>query len=82
MVDKEGLALWGTFHRYLENEQRDEPRERLYNSLGLNGDQPLRHYITRVGDEPAEALSLFLGRDAAGIYNVEVRLLYSVEEWA
>ena len=72
VVDEEGVALWGTFHRYLENDQRDEPRERLYISLGLAGDQPLRHYIARSGGEPVGALSLFLGREAAGIYNVEV----------
>jgi ribosomal protein S18 acetylase RimI-like enzyme len=72
VVDEEGVALWGTFHRYLENDQRDEPRERLYISLGLAGDQPLRHYIARLGGEPVGALSLFLGREAAGIYNAEV----------
>jgi GNAT superfamily N-acetyltransferase len=72
VVDEEGLTLWGAFHRYLENDQRDEPRERLYISLGLDGDQPLRHYIARLGGEPVGALSLFLGREAAGIYNVEV----------
>jgi GNAT superfamily N-acetyltransferase len=72
VVDEEGVALWGTFHRYLENDQRDEPRERLYISLGLAGDQPLRHYIARLGGEPVGALSLFLGREAAAIYNVEV----------
>ncbi len=70
--DEEGVALWGTFHRYLENDQRDEPRERLYTSLGLSGDQPLCHYLARVNDEPVGALSLFLGQEAAGIYNVEV----------
>ena len=72
VVDEEGVALWGTSHRYLENDQRDEPRERLYISLGLSGDQPLRHYLARLGGEPVGALSLFLGREAAGIYNVEV----------
>jgi GNAT superfamily N-acetyltransferase len=72
VVDEEGITLWGTFHRYLENDQRDEPRERLYISLGLDGDQPLRHYLARWGGEPVGALSLFLGREAAGIYNVEV----------
>ena len=72
VVDEEGVALWGTFHRYLEHDQRDEPRERLYISLGLEGDQPLRHYIARLGREPVGALSLFLGQEAAGIYNVEV----------
>jgi hypothetical protein len=49
VMDEEGVGLWGTFHRYLENDQRDEPRERLYLSLGLAGDQPLRHYVTRLG---------------------------------
>jgi GNAT superfamily N-acetyltransferase len=72
VVDEEGVTLWGTFHRYLENDQRDEPRERLYISLGLAGDQPLRHYLARVNGEPVGALSLFLGQEAAGIYNVEV----------
>ena len=72
VVDEEGVRLWGTFHRYLEHDQRDEPRERLYLSLGLDGDQPLRHYIARLGGEPAGALSLFLGQEAAGVYNVEV----------
>ena len=72
VVDEEGVALWGAFHRYLEHDQRDEPRERLYISLGLAGDQPLRHYIARLGGEPVGGLSLFLGREAAGIYNVEV----------
>src|SRR5689334_17496262 len=43
-----------------------------YASLGLDGDQPLRHYIARLSGEPVGALSLFLGQEAAGIYNVEV----------
>lgn len=72
VVDEEGVRLWGTFHRYLEHDQRDEPREQLYLSLGLDGDQPLRHYLARLGREPVGALSLFLGQEAAGIYNVEV----------
>jgi GNAT superfamily N-acetyltransferase len=72
VVDEEGVRLWGTSHRYLEHDQRDEPREGLYLSLGLNGDQPLRHSIARLGGEPVGALSLFLGQEAAGIYNVEV----------
>ena len=72
VVNEEGVALWGSFHRYLEDEQRDEPRERLYINLGLAGDQPLRHYLARLGGEPVGGLSLFLGQEAAGIYNVEV----------
>jgi len=72
VIDEEGVELWGSFHRYLENDQRDEPRERLYISLGLDGDQPLHHYIARLDGEPVGALSLFLGQEAAGIYNVEV----------
>ena len=72
-VDEEGVAQWINLHpHYLENDQRDEPRERLYISLGLDGDQPLRHYIARLGAEPVGCLSLFLGREAVGIYNVEV----------
>jgi len=58
VVDEEGVRLWGTFHRYLEHNQRDEPRERLYLSLGLDGDQPLCHYIARLGGEPVGDLSL------------------------
>lgn len=72
VVDEVSLVLWSTFHRYLENGGRDEPRERLYRSLGLAGEQPLRHYVARVDGEPAGALSLFLGQEAAGLYNVEV----------
>src|SRR5260221_612762 len=72
VVDEEGVRLWGTFHRYLEHDQRDEPRECLYLSHDLNGDQPLRHYIARLGGGPMGALSLILGQEAAGIYNVEV----------
>jgi predicted GNAT family acetyltransferase len=71
-VDEAGLELWGTFHHYLGNGGRDEPRERLYSSLGLAGERPLRHYVARLDGEPAGALSLFLGQEAAGIYNVEV----------
>ena len=73
VVDEAGVARWIDSHpHYLENDRRDEPRERLYISLGLDGDQPLRHYLARLGGEPVGALSLFLGREAAGIYNVEV----------
>ncbi len=72
-VDEAGIAQWIDLHpHYLENDQRDEPRERLYISLGLSGDQPLHHYIARLNGESVGALSLFLGREAAGIYNVEV----------
>src|SRR5258708_2763334 len=76
VVDEEGVTLWGTFHRYLENDQRDEPRERLYISLGLGGDQPLRHYITRVNGEPVGAIWLFLEQEGAGIYMVEVVVVW------
>ena len=73
VVDEERVAQWINLHpHYLENDQRDEPRERLYISLGLDRDQSLRHYVARLGGEPAGALSLFLGQEAAGIYNVEV----------
>ena len=71
-IDARGVAQWTDLHPYLEDGQRDEPRERLYVSLGLDGDQPLRHYIARLNGEPVGALSLFLGQEAAGIYTVEV----------
>ena len=71
VVDEAGLALWGAFYRYLEG-QRDEPRERLYLSLGLDGNQRLRHYLVSLQGQPAGGLSLFLGEEAAGLYNVEV----------
>ena len=68
VVGEEELAQWIDLHpHYLENDQRDEPRERLYISLGLSGDQPLRHYLARIHGEPVSALSLFLGQEAAGI---------------
>lgn len=72
VVDEVGLVLWGTFYRYLGDHERDEPRERLYRSLGLSGAQPLRHYLARLYGEPAGGLSLFLEQEAVGIYNVEV----------
>jgi len=70
VVDEEGVAQWIDLHpHYLEHDQRDEPRERLYISLGLDGDHPLRHYIARLGGEPVGALSLFLGQETEGIYH-------------
>lgn len=65
VVDEAGLALWGTFHRYLENHSRDEPRERLCSSLGLAGEQPLRHYIARLDGELAGDLERCAGPGAA-----------------
>lgn len=74
VVDTKGLAQWiDLYPYYLESGQRDEVRERLYISLGLSGDQPLRHYIASIHRQPVGALSLFIGQAAAGIYNVEVK---------
>lgn len=47
-----------------------EPRERLYVSLGLSGNCPLRHYLARLDGRPVGVAQLFLGREAAGIYVV------------
>jgi GNAT superfamily N-acetyltransferase len=47
-------------------------RADLYASLGLEGRQPLHHYLARVDGEPAGVAQLFLSRRAAGLYSVGV----------
>ncbi|MBE3558180.1 MAG: GNAT family N-acetyltransferase [Ktedonobacteraceae bacterium] len=58
--------------RTRETSACNPPPDLTYISLGLAGDQPFRHYLARLHGEPVGALSLFLGREAAGLYNVEV----------
>ena len=48
------------------------PREQLYACLGLNGSQPLRHYLARLDGRPVGVSQLFLGQQAAGLYCVAV----------
>jgi GNAT superfamily N-acetyltransferase len=61
------LAQWCDIYSY-DREQR----EPLYASLGLGGDVPFRHYLALVDGQPVGTASLFLGKEAAGLYNVEV----------
>lgn len=69
VVDEVDLAAWMDVWMYFDDGER-EPRERLYASLGLGGDQPLRHYLARLGGQPVGVSQLFLGRDVAGLYCV------------
>ena len=65
------LAEWMNVWMHFDDGVR-EPRERLYASLGLGGNQPLRHYLARLDGRPAGVSQLFLGRQAAGVYCVGV----------
>lgn len=47
-------------------------RRDLYLGLGLEGRQPLHHYLARVDGRPAGIAELFLGQRAAGLYSVGV----------
>src|SRR5258708_1901704 len=81
VVDEEGVTLWGTFHRYLENDQRDEPRERLYISLGLGEINPC---VTTL---PGSMVSLwehsrsFSGKRQRASTTSRSQITGSVEEW-
>jgi GNAT superfamily N-acetyltransferase len=59
------MAVWLHF-----DDGPREPRERLYASLGLAGDRPLRHYLAWLNCRPVGVSQLFLGRGAAGLYCV------------
>lgn len=54
------------------DEESRTPREQLYACLGLNGSQPLRHYLARLDGQPVGVSQLFLGHHAAGLYCVAV----------
>ncbi len=68
---RDDLAAWIDVW-IAEDDERREPRERLYHDLGLDGDQPLRHYLARIEGEPVGVSQLFLGGRAAGLYGVAV----------
>jgi GNAT superfamily N-acetyltransferase len=69
VVDSAGLSAWMDTWIQLDDEAH-EPRERLYASLGLDGEQKLRHYLARLDGRPVATSQLFLGGEAAGIYCV------------
>jgi GNAT superfamily N-acetyltransferase len=70
--DEAGLALWLDAHSYFSDVERIEVRQRLYLSLGLEGDLPLRFYVAKIGDQAVGGFGLFCGERAAGIYDVNV----------
>lgn len=65
------LNTWLDVWMHADDELR-QPREQLYQNLGLSGTQPLRHYLARLDGEPVGVSQLFLGRRAAGLYSVSV----------
>ncbi len=71
--DEAGLASWFDAHPYFsEDGASAEVRCKLYISLGLDGDLPLRFYVAKIGDQAVGGFGLFLGKRAAGIYDVNV----------
>jgi hypothetical protein len=69
VVDNAGLSAWMDIWMQVDDGVR-ETRERLYESLGLSGEQQLRHYLARLDGWPVAISQLFLGGEAAGIYCV------------
>jgi GNAT superfamily N-acetyltransferase len=65
--DERQLAQWCDIYNY--DRERREP---LYASLGLDGDVPFRHYLALLEGQAVGTASLFLGKESAGLYNVEV----------
>jgi GNAT superfamily N-acetyltransferase len=70
--DEAGLASWFDAHPYFSDDESVEVRQRLYLSLGLVGDLPLRFYVAKIGDQAVGGFGLFFGERAAGIYDVSV----------
>ena len=71
VTDEIDLAAWMDVWMHFDDGER-EPRERLYASLGLSGDQPLRHYLARLDEQPVGVSQLFLGHETAGLYCIGV----------
>src|SRR5262249_19097221 len=71
--DEPGLASWFEAHPYFsEDDEPVEVRQRLYISLGLEGDLPLSFYVAKIGDQAVGGFGLFSGKRAVGIYDISV----------
>jgi GNAT superfamily N-acetyltransferase len=70
--DEETLAAWeDTLGRgFGEGPVEAEWVGEMYRRVGLGDDGPWRHYLGRLGGEPAATSTLFLGAGVAGIYFV------------
>ena len=60
------MAQWSSVYN------QDEQREKLFISLGLEGDHRLRHYLALLDDQPVGTSSAFWGSESVGLYHVEV----------
>src|SRR5512146_1299169 len=60
VVDAPSLAAWMDVWMHFDDGPR-EPRERLYSSLGLEGNRHLRHYLARWNGKPVAISQLFIG---------------------
>jgi hypothetical protein len=67
VVDEVDLAAWVDIWMHFDDGER-EPRSRLYASLGLNGDQPLQHYLARLDGQPVGVSQLFLALVRRPVY--------------
>jgi len=65
------LSAWMDVWMHFDDGER-EVRQRLYTSLGLSGDTPLRHFLARLDGQPAGVSQIFLGHQTAGVYCVAV----------
>jgi GNAT superfamily N-acetyltransferase len=72
VTTSEDLSTWMDVWTACTGQSRT-PREGLYTSLGLKRLEPLRHYLARLDGRPIGVSQLFLGQQAAGIYEVAVR---------
>jgi len=71
--DEAGLVSWFDAHPYFsEDNEPVETRQRLYISLGLEGDLPLRFYVAKIDGQAVGGFGLFSGNRAAGIYDVNI----------
>jgi len=71
VADEADLTLWCDVYC---GEEEDRPlQECILNSLGLDADCPLYHYLALLNGEPVGTSSLFLGQRVAGLYDISVK---------